>query len=316
MNKLLFVGLEYHGYTKEIINSLEKMGYNVTFHSIKPRKTYHKVIQTLNSKVFQRYLNGYHRQIIEKEKNNNYSVVLFLQVHFFSIRNLEALKKTHSNSRFILYNWDSIKTHDYRPFIKFFDKVFTFDPLDAVNNKINYLPLFGIQKFIDMAACQVNANQIYFIGNIVSIKRYEAIQKFKIYCRQNNLVFKYYLKCSPVVYVRLLLKNILPLDVKFKNISSANFLNLMNSSSAVFDFANHSQTGYTMRFIENLCAGKKIISNNNRILIDFKGDEDRILHFKDLNFSGVTEFLEKDVKKNRQRFEEYHIDSFTAKLIS
>ena len=87
MKNLLFIGLTYHDYTKEMILELKKLGFNVTFHSIKPRSFINKVLHSISPAIFKIKLDKYHSDIIEQEKENNYDIIFFLQVHFFSIKN-------------------------------------------------------------------------------------------------------------------------------------------------------------------------------------------------------------------------------------
>ncbi|MCO7112960.1 hypothetical protein NIB75_11635 [Bacteroides uniformis] len=88
---------------------------------------------------------------------------------------------------------------------------------------------------------------------MVKAARYKAVMAFEKYCKANGLQFKKYLKCTPVVMLRLLLKGFIPHGLKLRSISQDEFTNMMQRSKATFDFANHKQTGYTMRFMENLC---------------------------------------------------------------
>lgn len=313
---ILFIGLPYHKYTAEIINELNRQKYNVKYYPIKLRSLLFKIIQSISQNLFMKLHEKYHNKVIKKERNNEYDIVLFLQVHFFSKNNLIKLKKDHSKSIFILYNWDSITNHDYRDFIIYFDKVFTFDSRDAKKLNINYLPLFCISEFQSLNNNISKKNSVYFIGNLVSVNRYVALNHFIDYCNKEDIIFDYYLKCSPVVYMKLLLSGYFPKKIYFFDISFCKFKSYIETSSAVFDYANHIQTGYTMRLIENLCAGKKIITNNPIVMNEQFYSEDRILVFNDFDFSKVKNFLNDDIKNNFKTFPEFHINNFIKKLLT
>lgn len=315
MKKLLFIALPYHDYTSEIIDELKKQGFLVSFYPIKPRSFFHKVLQTVLPSVFQRYLDKYHAQIVEKERGIEYDTVFFLQAHFFGHKNFSALKTTQSKARFILYNWDSIKTHDYSGYIKYFDKVATFDREDAKVFDLAYLPLFCTRQFKSMQKHLPTENRIYFVGNIVNPNRYQAVQAFKSYCKANQIIFEAYLKCTLVTFVHLLLKGYLPIDISFKNISKKAFSDLVVSSTTVFDYANHSQSGYTMRFMENLCIGKRIITNNTSVLNETFYSEERFFLFKDLQFDGIDVFMNCDFNAKDEEFEEFHLESFINSIL-
>lgn len=92
-------------------------------------------------------------------------------------------------------------------------------------------------------------------------------------------------------------------------------MRMVESSVAVFDFANHAQSGYTMRIFENLCAGKKIVTSNTRIRHESFYSPDRIHVFEDLDFAGVKQFLEVPLAEPEADFPDFHVQSFAHRLI-
>ena len=106
-----------------------------------------------------------------------------------------------------------------------------------------------------------------------------------------------------------------PRDVTLRYIPQDRFINMIETASAVFDFANHRQVGYTMRTIENLCAGKKIITNNAVIRDEPFYSADRLHVFQGLDFSGVSEFLQRPLDSPDLNFPEFHLDNFVRQLV-
>jgi hypothetical protein len=316
MKKILFIGLDYHNYTTEIIREFNGLGYDVEFYSIIPRTLYYKALNTISKAKYRQKLDAYHADIINKEAGNKYDVVFFLYAQEISVENLSLLKSQHSTSKFILYCWDSIQTKDYTKHLPYFDSAFTFDKEDAVAVNINYLPLFCIAEFQNLQKTDQHLNQIYFVGNIVTVARYSAIQKFITYCAEQKIHFKHFLKCTPVVIWRLLKAGFLPLNVSASTIAKNDFIKLIESSTTVFDFANHVQVGYTMRVMENLCAGKKIITNNARVLNEPFYTPDRILVIKDMDLLNIKSFLNTPLVEPDKKFTEYHLDSFLTNLLN
>lgn len=299
-----------------MISVLRDNNFDVNYYSLKPRKLKHKILQTLHEKTYISFVDSYHNGVIEKEKENSYDYIFFLQVHFMKMNIFLQLKKTHVNSKFILYNWDSIKTHDYSPYIKYFNEVYTFDPLDAAILKINYLPLFCISKFQNLRKIKQKLNSVYFVGNIVSVDRYRSIQNFKKLCDANNINFSYFMKCSPVIFCKLILNGFAPLDISFFNISNKRFIHLISNSNTVFDFSNHIQMGHTMRFIENLCAGKKIITNSKNSINEDYYSDDRILYIEKIDSKKILDFIYTPLKEKNKTFSEFYIKNFLSKLIN
>jgi len=313
--KILFVGLWYHDYTQALIDEMRSQGHTVEYIDIQPRTLLFKMFSTLARSIYGRYLNFHHRRSILAHASQAFDVVLFLQAHQMSPDNLKLLKGTQKRADFRLYNWDALSNHNYLAQAPFFDGVYTFDKTDAAAHDFHYLPLFCVRFIQDLNRHKAQRHTIYMVGNIVNIKRYAAVQKFQAYCDAHRILFKTYLVCSPVVYFRMLMQRQLPRGLHFRSVSKRKFTELLESSSAVFDFANHAQTGYTMRTVENLCAGKKIITNNQLAKSDFFYSEDRILCFDDFDFSAVRDFLDVPIAQPEEKFDTFHIQSFIQRLL-
>ena len=291
MKKILFIGINYYDYTKEIIKHIEKEEYRVTYYPLRLMDTLSRVQHTLTPQLFQKKQDRYHEEIMEKEKNNNYDIILFIQVHDMSLKILIKLKDMHSEARFVLYNWDSVKTHDYRKYIPYFHKVFTFDYQDAEDYNLVYLPLFGIEKYTQK---QVVKNKIvYFVGNVCHTHRFITLMAFIKYCQKNNIEFRYHICCSPVTVCKLLCAGIIPRHFSFYRASDLKMRYLLEAF-IVFDCRNHEQNGYTMRIIENLCSGRKIITDNSHIELEPFYSKERIFVYQDLNFEGVKNFIDSE----------------------
>ena len=315
MKKVLLIGLPYHNYTAAIVDELRAQGHEVSFHDIQPRDLLMKTLRVAARRWYRRRIDEHHLRILAAERGKHYDMVLFIQVHQMAPATLEALKRDQPQAEFVLYNWDSISNHDYRPHLHVFDRVYTFDPQDAQALGIGYLPLFCINAFLGLARREQQRKAIYFVGNIVSIKRYRAVQAFKIYCQQHGIEFNSYLACTPYVLTLLLRAGHWPTDVSLRSITHARFIDMIETSIAVFDFANHKQSGYTMRTMENLCAGKKIITGNPGIKAEPFFSDDRILVFDGLDFSGVKPFLDRPLRVPEADFAQFHLPSFVARLV-
>jgi hypothetical protein len=292
-----------------------RQGYQVTFHEIQPRTLYFKALKVISEAAWQSRIDAYHRDVVERERGNKYDLVLFIQAHQFSAGNLRALRDQQRQARFVLYNWDAVTTHDYRPHMASFDRIYTFDPEDARELGVGYLPLFCVRAFQNLRRLEQHARGVYFVGNIVSVQRYEALVAFKRYCAGNDIRLRSYMACTPRVYIRLLRAGHLATDVSLRAIDQPAFIEMIERSTAVFDFANHRQAGYTMRIVENLCAGKKIITSNARVRDEPFYSEDRFLVFDGLDFSAVREFVNRDLAEPERKFEQFHVQSFVRTLL-
>lgn len=313
--RVLFVGLWYHHYTKAILDEIRIAGYDVDYVDIQPRQLGFKILKTLSADMYQRYLDYHHLREIRRVVGVKYDQVIFLQAHQVSLKNMTLLRRNQKQALFTLYNWDSLANHDYLSRVEFFDRILTFDKADAEQHGYEYLPLFSVRPIQNLRRDRATPRSVFMIGNIVKVSRFITVHEFAAYCKSSNIRFESYLVISPVVWWRMVVQGIWPKGVHFRDIPQDVFIRMTEESLAVFDVANHQQTGYTMRTIENLCAGKKIITNNKNVLEDYFYSSDRIICFDGMNFSGISEFLNIPLKNQGQTFMELSIQAFTQRLL-
>jgi hypothetical protein len=313
--RILFIAYDYYEYARAIDGEFREMGFESNFYSIQPETIPFKVARRLSGSLYRSSLDRYHSEIIEKYLKGYFDYVIFLQVHQMSQENMHLLKERQSQARFVLYNWDAVKTHDYRPYMRFFDRVLTFDPVDAGVLGVEYLPLFCIRRFQDLRPRFETPLSVYFIGSIVNPKRYEAVRAFERYCAANAISFQTYMSSTVHGITQMLKAGIWPRGVSLRAIGAERFVEMMETSNAVFDFANHAQSGFTMRTMENLCAGKKIITNNAMVKETDFYSEDRFFVFKGLEFEGVSEFLQRQVSSEGRDTSRYTVQEFARRLL-
>lgn len=313
--KVLFFGLDYHDYTRSIIDEMRALDGEVTYVDIQPRSLFFKMLRTAGRPLYDRYLDAHHASAIDRSKPTSFDKVVFLQAHQISLENLSRLRSIQPHAEFTLYNWDSLTNHDYRPQATLFDRVLTFDPKDAQENGYGYLPLFCSRFMQRLRRDRVEPRSLFMVGNIVKPARYAAVESFRQYCSNNDLKFKQHLKVSPVVWLQLAWGGAYPRDIRFRSIAKADFCDLIETAAAAFDFANHAQSGQTMRMMENLCLGKKIVTSNAAVKKEKFYSSDRIHVFDGLDFSGVADFLNRELINRDADFPEYHIQSFVRQLL-
>jgi len=295
MARILYTGIDFYDYSNRICGAFERLGHEVDFRRIEDRSFASKTAKKFASSSYSRRLTAYHDKLIEESAGRHYDVVLFIQVHQMSHSAIERLRALHPDARFVLYNWDSLTTHDYRPWLKHFDHIATFDPSDAEALGVSYLPLFAIPRFFEIDHDRLKEQDLYFVGAIGTMHRFDALDRLHTFCEANGLTNRFHLKCSPVMQLSLLkARKSLP-GVTGKSLSFDGIVDMLEASRGTFDFANHKQSGYTMRLIENMCAGRKIVTENARILDEPFYREDRFLLVDGYDFSAVPEFLARPI---------------------
>ncbi len=314
MSRILLIGIDYFAYAKEICAALRRLGHTVDFHPIEDAGFASKTAKKLAERTYARRLAAYHDRVIEGSAGNGYGTVLFIQCHHMQHSALERLRDLHPKARFVLYNWDSLATHDYCAWLRHFDHVATFDPADAQALGIAYLPLFAIPRFFEIDHQRAKTQDLYFVGAIGTLHRFAALERLHAFCEANRLATRFHLKCSPVMQLTLLKERKSLPGVTGRSLSFNGIVDMLEASRGTFDFANHAQTGYTMRLIENMCAGRKIVTENRRILDEPFYREDRFLLVDGYDFSQVPEFLARPITSQLD-VEAFGIDNWAAQLL-
>ncbi len=147
MARILFIGIDFYDYASRICAAFERLGHSVDFHAIEDRGFAAKSAKKIAPAAYEARRAAYHERLIEDTARRDYDVVLFIQIHQMRHSALDRLRELHPGARFVLYNWDSLTTHDFRPWLRHFDHAATFDPDDARAIGIAYLPLFAIPRF-------------------------------------------------------------------------------------------------------------------------------------------------------------------------
>lgn len=313
--KVLFFGIQYHTYSKAIIDEMKMLGAEVTFVDLQPRSVARKVMRTMARRAFESMVRGRLIEAVRAARGTAYDKVVFLQAHQMPLDVLQDLRQSQPRADFSLYNWDALTTHNYRPQAAFFDRVLTFDRRDAEAQGYTYLPLFCIRRWQGLAQDRAIPGSVYMVGNIVRLERLSAVDAFRAFCAAKDLSFRSHLKITPVVLAHALRQGVWPSGVSLRAIAEPRFAEMIETSAAAFDFANHAQSGQTMRMMESLCAGKKIITNNHWVKQEPFYSPDRIHVFEGTDFSGVPAFLATPIADPVARFETYFIQSFVRKLL-
>jgi hypothetical protein len=296
--RILFIGLSYYSYTGRMVESLRKKGFDVKYYPSEIRSFWSKTVRKFLPSIYKSRLGKYHARIVAEERTCRYDYVFFLQIHNLAVDLVESLRESQPAARFILYNWDSLATHDYRPYLRFLDSVFTFDRVDAEKVGARYLPLFALPEYFDSPHREAPPHDIYFVGTVVTVERFAALRKLDDYCRDQNIRFAKHLHCSPEVLLQLLRRGLYMRGLTLRSLSTGEIIELMNDSAAVFDFPNHLQSGFTMRLIENMCAGKKIVTSNPLVRGEAFYTKEQFFVAEHLDFAGLKSFLRNEPQRS------------------
>lgn len=322
--KVLFIAPKFFGYEYEIKKEMEKLGAKVSYYDERPQNSnMMKALIRLNlKKIVKKKIDEYFNNIINESKNEKYDFVFFIVPETISEKQLYTLKTLQGNAKFILYMWDSIKNKkNTKELIKYFDKIYTFDKTDLEEYKeFIFRPLFYINDYKCIREKNNIKNDICFIGTAHS-DRYHLLKNIEKQAIKNNLRYFYYFYFPSKIYfwIRRVFdsnfKNVKYKDFSFKSMSKKDLLSVISESNSVIDIQHPSQTGLTMRTLEILGAGKKLITTNKEIInYDFY-DENNILIIDRKNPIINLDFFSKNYNEvDNKILEKYSLEFWIKKM--
>ncbi|MEH6305222.1 hypothetical protein RYH73_06180 [Olivibacter sp. CPCC 100613] len=292
---VLFIAPKFYDYHKKIIDALEELSFEVFFFENKffredPMLNDNDFISWVKRRKHPNYKTDYQKQILTKIKDR--TIDLFLCIGGFSITSgfVDELKSMYPQMRCIAYFWDSFRIWDYRNLISSFNRVYTFDRSDARKYQLEYLPLFYYFGNTEHIPYQDRTIDFLFVGSVgyYSLNRLSILKYFEqLSSKQklNSLLWLYFPKASGSIVkrgvnwlrrrspgrYRGLLKLVGDYEktcsfIKHEVIDSDTLPQLIRQAKCIIDIPVPGQIGLTMRTIETLASGAKLITTNQSIV--------------------------------------------------
>lgn len=276
--KLLLIMPNFFNYPQVIKEELNNMGYEVDFFDDRPStNAWIKAIIRINKNLIYSYIQKYFLSIMKTIKNKQYDVVLLIsgQSLSFTEEMIEQIKNCQKQAYFVLYQWDSQTNFPYiSKMQKYFDKCYSFDKHDVdANPKLNFLPLFYSKQYAEIKKKDKKEFKydFCFVGT-AHPKKYKLIKMMssqleKVYPKQ----FIYYYFPSKIVffYHKILDKEFRKADFRefhYIPLDRNKINDVYEKSRCVLDSPQKGQIGLTIRVLEALGAGKKVITTNQDVI--------------------------------------------------
>lgn len=272
---VILVAPTYFDYEKDIIQELREIGANVFFiqENIDSSDFKQKVINKLPG-ICRKFLRrSYFKRKLRELRHIKIDYFFGIRINHFDREIMKCARDCFPNARFICYFWDSVKNmNNPLEITVFFDSIYTFDETDYMNNISQgwkFLPLFYTENFKDIKKNKIKKYDILYISSL-SLERAKIFLELRDHCKKHSLNLYTFFYCKRYLFYYYCffhkIYRLLPLDIIHNEpLSRSQVLDLMSQSRAVFDFTHSTQSGLTMRTIECLGAGIKLITSNMRI---------------------------------------------------
>ena len=260
---ILLIMSEFYGYERLITQKLKANGYDV--YLLNYLSPFWKLKINLlwgerkALKIHEWWLmNKLRRLEIEK-----FDTLLLIRGTTVQPFHMKYIIKRNPKIRRIMYQWDSVSLFDYLPLSSYFNKVFTFDMVDAEHYSFSYLPLFCAFSGKDVTDKWEEDIDLLLIGTYRP-ERYEVAVRYDKLCRIHGFSFKCLIYVPLSIYFRELLKrHVLSLKLcRFTPVPRKQVIDYYKRSKVFLDVISSLQQGYSMRTIECYGFNKKLITSN------------------------------------------------------
>ncbi len=237
--------------------------------------------------------------------------VLVIKGEGLSKRVAFKIRETLSQASIGLYLWDGVENaKGVMNILPAFDSVATFDPLDAKNFGWSYRPLFWRNISIGKDVTGAALFDWCFIGTIHS-DRHRVIHRLRKRGgpEERSFVFAFFQS-----QLMLLMRRFVDWTLWFapkgtlstKSMPAAVVAQKVACSNAVLDVEHPRQRGFTMRTIETLLAGKKLVTTNEHILQSDLYHPSRVHVISRLDPFIPAEFLSKPFQAISEDIRDYY----------
>lgn len=272
--RLLFIGVGFRNYDELIIKELS-LRYEVLYINSKEFDMQHRILYKIQKK-YGNHLYGKlcSKQIFKRmeELPTNINRLFVIKGEHLTKEHLDYILKHNTIERAVLYLWDKWSAHENIDEIRpFFNDIFSFDTRDCKEKGLKLRPLFYFKDQIKIG--QRKTIDVAFVGNDHT-GRYELLKRVKKLCLSNGLSYKFCLLIGKIEYTKLtrfpFLKSKYSRDdadmFSESGVPYEEYLNIISSSKTVLDIQIEGQTGLTMRTIESLIMGARLITSNKAII--------------------------------------------------
>jgi hypothetical protein len=269
---VLLIGGGFFGYAREITALLEQRGHKVLWFDDRPAvDTLTKAAVRLAPRMIARKLEAFIDKIVERARAEAIRDVLVIKGEALSPAALRRLRAALPKARFTLYFWDSYRNmpKDSPDKVCVFDRAFTFDPVDARHDtRLRYRPLFFLDEYTRLPKVKQDIDLLFF--GTAHDDRYPVLKRLSgslpAHVRFNVVLYfpsKFVYAARRVLDPRLWSAR--RSEFIFSPLSKTDIQALIARSHAVVDIERSIQTGFTMRSVETLGAGKKLVTTNSKV---------------------------------------------------
>lgn len=264
--RVLLIAPRFFGYDEAIARELGRRGARVDAMPDRPFDSpwYHAAARFFPHKVRQATERHY-RRLLDGFLPGEYDHVFVVNGQTVSPRLLSELRASNPKARFTFYLWDSVANRGHSlELVPMFDRAFSFERATAAQHGLRFRPLFSDDHAT--ASGMPEEFDISFIGTAHS-DRHRIVERIDQSLPKGTRRFWFlYLKARWVLAAYRVtnpaFRGAREETFRFSPMPRAESQRIFEATRAILDIEHDRQTGLTMRTLEVLCAGKKLVTTN------------------------------------------------------
>jgi hypothetical protein len=261
--RILFIGIGFYDYEHTIVGRLRARGASVQSFLALPALLHNNVRASLirmAGKRAQALIERHERHILRNTAQTTFDQVLVIKSTELRIEFLRALRQQQPRAEFILYQWDSLaRTPGAEQRLPLFDRILTFDREDALARpNLAFRPLFYRCNQLPESAGAESPVDLCFVGWLHS-DRLATLRRLQSEAESRGMSFHVYLFTGVRTFLKLLLRHNSH-DVHVRTLPYSKLLECYRRASVIVDLPHARQSGLTMRAIEAVGAGRKLLT--------------------------------------------------------
>ena len=313
--RILLLYARFFEYDVIVKKKLQELGALVDLYDARANiGSIEKAFLKKTDKFYRRKQIRFHKKICKSKKDTNYDFILTNENLDCEV--LENYKKAFPTAKLLLYLDDSVENlRNVNETFSYYDKVLTFDRFDSQKYGISFRPLFFNDNINTIKANQTETDcDVCFVGtghsdrlNVIDlIKESNPSIKFDLYVFLQSWFMYYYYFLKNKVYRKYGFS-----FFKYKKLSMEEVVSRMSRSRAILDIQHPKQSGLTIRTIETIGMGKKLITTNRDILnYDFYNPSNILIIDRSNPIINDGFFNQQSVELDKDIYDKYSIDSW------
>jgi len=313
---ILFVAPRFYNFENNLKEEMEHQNYNVDLISY----SYGSHRLPWKKEKLRRKIAAESSSVIQLININHYDILFVIKGELLDKEIINSFKNKNPSAITIIYLWDSLDNVPFDiDYVNCFDFKYSFDQVECNNyrnHNLQHKPLFYTNDF-EMS----NNSQLKYDFSMVGGMQDKRIK-----------VLKQFVKLLPEYKYKIRLRTEITLNIPFniikfgictyfnyalyKNLDRKAVAALLNASKAILDFTGSRQSGLSIRTIETLAAGRKLITTNPEVKkYDFY-NANNIYVLEDLEPKKIKEFMERKFEPvNKNTIIKYSIENFVSTIL-